>query len=272
MTRIRRGPGTNADAGSPTLVTALARGLQLLRSFGQASEFLSNAELSARTDIPRPTVSRLTATLTELGYLVYLPSIERYRLGPQVLDLGYRYLASEGVTRLAQPLMQTLADATDCFVAIGVVDGLDMTYVQTCQGQGPLILRAGVGTRIPMSHTAMGGAYLAGVDASTRGRHLQALQAAAPSEWSATADRMTRLAKEWSANGFCIAVGEWSSDISAVAVPLYIAPEQRWVVFNCSGSSLRLTRDVLMDNLGPRLRELVDQVGALLGQPAISDC
>jgi len=32
------------------------------------------------------------------------------------------------------------------------------------------------------------------------------------------------------------------------------------VAFNCGGSSLRLSRRVLEENLGPRLRELVRQV------------
>ena len=50
-------------------VTALARGLDILRCFGPSDEYLGNAELAKRTSIPRPTVSRMTATLTQLGYL-----------------------------------------------------------------------------------------------------------------------------------------------------------------------------------------------------------
>ena len=82
-------------------VTALARGLDILRCFGPSDEYLGNAELAKRTSIPRPTVSRMTATLTQLGYLRYVPQLEKYRLGPGVLDLGYRYLASEGVRDLS---------------------------------------------------------------------------------------------------------------------------------------------------------------------------
>ena len=119
-----------ADVGTNdkdrNFVTALARGLDILRCFGPADEYLGNAELAKRTNIPRPTVSRMTATLTQLGYLRYVPQLEKYRLGPGVLDLGYRYLASEGVRELARPFMQELADATDCMVAIGAPDLEDL--------------------------------------------------------------------------------------------------------------------------------------------------
>ena len=67
---------TDSDAEEPQLpgkdrnfVTALARGLELLRAFGTGEEYLGNAELSNRTAIPRPTVSRLTYTLNQLGQL-----------------------------------------------------------------------------------------------------------------------------------------------------------------------------------------------------------
>ncbi len=140
-------------------VTALARGLDILRCFGPSDEYLGNAELAKRTSIPRPTVSRMTATLTQLGYLRYVPQLEKYRLGPGVLDLGYRYLASEGVRDLARPYMQELADSTDCMVAIGAPDGAQVTYIQVCQGGGPLVLRLDIGSRVPMATSALGGPF-----------------------------------------------------------------------------------------------------------------
>ena len=93
---------TDAAADEPqspekdrNFVTALARGLELLRAFGTGEEYLGNAELSNRTHIPRPTVSRLT-----FADPVRLPATQpslKYRLGPGVLALGYRFLANMGI-------------------------------------------------------------------------------------------------------------------------------------------------------------------------------
>jgi len=249
---------------SHNFVTALARGLELLRCFGDASEYLGNADLAHRTEIPRPTVSRLTATLTQLGYLIYMPHLEKYRLGPRVLDLGYRYLASEGVGSIARPFMQELANATDCMIALGVPEGRQITYTQTCQGPGPLILRMQVGSRVPMAHSAMGRAFLAASSPEERESYYELIKADSPADWPAVRDALEQSFDDYERYGFCMTEGEWSRDISGVGVPLVLENGQRIVAFNCGGAALRLTREVMMDNLGPRLKAVVDQVRQLV--------
>ena len=245
-------------------VTALARGLELLRCFGDADEYLGNAELAKRTHIPRPTVSRLTATLMQLGYLVYMPHIERYRLGPRVLDLGYRYLASEGVGTIARPLMQELADATDCFIAIGVAEGIQMTYTQTCQGPGPLILRMSTGSRVPIAHTSIGRAFLAALTPEQREPYYALIRAEEPAEWPRIERGLERTFADYERDGFRITEGEWSREVSGVGVPLVLENGYRVVSFGCCGSALRLTQRVMSENLGPRLRDMVGQVRQLV--------
>ncbi|MES1926980.1 IclR family transcriptional regulator [Salinisphaera sp. T31B1] len=255
---------TGTKAKGHNFVTALARGLELLRCFGDASEYLGNAELALRTDIPRPTVSRLTATLTQLGYLIYMPQLEKYRLGPRVLDLGYRYLASEGVGSIARPFMQELADATDCMIALGVPEGSQITYTQTCQGPGPLILRLQVGSRVPMAHSAMGRSFLAATPPAQRKPYYELIEADNPSDWPAIRESLEQAYADYAQYGFCMTVGEWSRDISGVGVPLVLENGQRVVSFNCGGAALRLTREVMVENLGPRLKAVVDQVRELV--------
>ncbi|RYF35771.1 MAG: winged helix-turn-helix transcriptional regulator, partial [Comamonadaceae bacterium] len=50
-------------------VSALARGLALLRVLADAQGPLSNKELADRAGIPKATVSRLTGTLQAAGFL-----------------------------------------------------------------------------------------------------------------------------------------------------------------------------------------------------------
>lgn len=253
-----------ADTKGHNYVTALARGLELLRCFGDAAEYLGNAELAKRTDIPRPTVSRLTATLTQLGYLLYMPHLEKYRLGPRVLDLGYRYLASEGVGNIAQPFMQELADATDCMVALGVPEGAHLTYTHACQGKGPLILRLQVGSRVPMGLSSMGLAFLAAHEPAAREPYYERIRAESAMPWSEIEPLLERAYDDYARYGFCMTDRTWSRDISGVGVPLVLENGQRVVSFNCGGAAQRLTREVLVDNLGPRLKQVVEQVRQLV--------
>ncbi len=260
MTKNATGKPQTSGAKDRNFVTALARGLELLRAFGPGDEYLGNAELAERTGIPRPTVSRLTHTLIELGYLRYSERLEKYRLGPGVLALGFRYLSSMGIRELARSYMQALADKTDCLVALGTADRLEMTYIETCQGAGPLILSLEVGSRIPMATSAMGRAYLAALPDSRREEYREQIHRAYPDDyakiWKGVEDGVAQYRK----TGFCMSMGEWNSHISGVGVPLVLEGGSQVLAFNCGGAAMRLTRSALEKKLGPQLVELVQKV------------
>jgi len=66
-----------------SFVVALSRGLDVLRAFHPNDGLLGNQEIAARTNLPKPTISRLTYTLTKLGYLTPVPRFEKYQLRPR---------------------------------------------------------------------------------------------------------------------------------------------------------------------------------------------
>ena len=70
------------DAGKDrNFVTALARGLEILECFKFEDRYLGNREIVEKTGLPKATVSRLTHTLTELGYLRYSERLGKYNFG-----------------------------------------------------------------------------------------------------------------------------------------------------------------------------------------------
>ena len=68
-------------------MTALARGLSVLRAFGPQNRPIGNGEIAKRVGLAKPTISRITFTLTELGYLSFDEETGFYKLGPGVLTL-----------------------------------------------------------------------------------------------------------------------------------------------------------------------------------------
>ena len=90
-------------------VEALARGLRVLSAFRPGESALSNQVLAQRTGLPKSTVSRLTYTLTKLGYLSQDADSGFYRLGLAVLALGSAVLGSYDIRRVASPLMREFA-------------------------------------------------------------------------------------------------------------------------------------------------------------------
>ena len=151
------GPGLKEEVS----VSALARGLALLRMLADAGEPLSNRDLAERAGIPKATVSRLTFTLAALGYLSYSAEHEKYALGTAVLSLGHAFMKNNDVVSLARPLMRELAAQTQAAVMLGAADGLRMVLLEICQGDATFALQLQPGARVPHGSTALGRADLA---------------------------------------------------------------------------------------------------------------
>src|SRR5215813_2612713 len=113
----------------PSFATTLAHGLDVLAAFRNNPGPLSNAELAAHTGLSRPTVSRLTYTLAQLGYLKR--DAKGFVLGLGVLAAAYPVLSALKVRQLARPLMRDFAAYAGGTVSIAMPFGLDFIYVET---------------------------------------------------------------------------------------------------------------------------------------------
>ena len=257
------------DGGGPKdrqFVSALARGLELLRCFRPGEAALSNSEMARRTGMPKPTISRLTYTLTRLGYLNYAPDQGRYQLGAAVLALSHTLLANLDVRKLARPGMQDLAEYAQCSVAIGIRDRLDMMYVEACRGSAAVTLRRDAGARIPLASTAMGKAYLCGLPQAERDFLMDHIRLQAEASWPQVKTDIEQGFRDYQERGFCLSSGLWDANISAVGVPLVDPDVARTMAFNCGGPAFLLPRERLVEDLGPRLVQLVRNVEVNMGR------
>src|SRR3979411_1026221 len=109
-------------------VVALSRGHDVLRVFHHNNAVLGKQEIAARTNLPKPTVSRLTYTLTKLGYLTPVPRFEKYQLAPSAMALGYAALANLGVRHLSEAYRGEVMRETGGAVAVGGRDRTSMIY------------------------------------------------------------------------------------------------------------------------------------------------
>ncbi|MCR6631457.1 MAG: IclR family transcriptional regulator [Magnetospirillum sp.] len=248
-------------------VTALARGLDVLRSFTSGEALLGNQEISKRTGLPKPTVCRMTHTLTKLGYLRFNSRLEKYQLGTAVLSLGYSALAGMDIRQIARPFMQEMANATNASVSLGSRDRTSMIYVESCRGQGPVTLRLDVGSRIPLATTAMGRAYLATIAEEERSALMDELKARHAEDWPAISRGIEQALKDYADFGFTMSTGEWQPEIHAVGRAIALPDNGGILAFNCGGAAFLMPRDKLESDYGPQLLETVRRVEAALSRP-----
>lgn len=240
-------------------ITGLSRGLKLLECFRPGDEFIANADLAMRTGLPKPTVTRLTHTLCELGYLERGDDRRGYRLNPHVLTLGQPILLKLRIRQVARPLMQELADATRCSVSLGVRDSLDMIFIERARARDTTTLAQDIGARVPIPLTSMGRAYLAGLKRPEREALLDRLSRVGSREaWRKTREAIDRELERYRMRGYCFGLGEWKAHASGVSVPLVLR-DQSVLALNCGGSCASMTGGRL-DEIGERLKVLAKQI------------
>ena len=252
-------------AADRNFVVALSRGLEVLRAFHPKDGLLGNQEIAARTKLPKPTVSRLTYTLTKLGYLTQVPRFEKYQLAPAAMSLGYAALANLGVQHLSESFREELMHETGGAVAVGARDRLNMIYFGQSRSGLTLGVQLDVGSKVPIATTAMGRAYIWALSPTERTQLLRELREHYGSRWPRIRDGIERAGELVAKRGFAISVGEWQDDVHAAGVALTLNDGTGPYAFNCGAPAFRFTEDRLLNDIGPRLVTMVRNIEAALG-------
>ncbi|MDA8250585.1 MAG: IclR family transcriptional regulator [Rhodospirillales bacterium] len=247
------GHGTNGHGKDRQFVTALARGLVILRVFESSSDLLGNGDIARRTGLPKATVSRLTHTLTCLGYLCYSEEREQYGLGASLMALGMAFFRANSFPQIARPFLQSLADEVQCNVALFQRDGLDCVIVKLFTGVTQNIaVQLDIGSRVPLGGTITGMAMIAALPPDERKQVLAALRRRQGNNWPALQARIERCHEEVLARHYATGIGLWHKHINSIAAPLAAQTGELFVI-SVSGPAFLTTERVLRDKVGPKL-------------------
>jgi DNA-binding IclR family transcriptional regulator len=258
------------DAAGETdrrFATTLARGLSVLRAFRPGDGPLGNLDLSERTGLPRSTISRLTFTLSQLGYLEHLKRQERYRLGPAALALGNVAKASFPFLKTADLIMQDLANDLGALVALAVRDRQAMMLTHCWRPQGVASIWLDVGFRLPVERTAPGHALLATWSDEAVERFAATIDTP-KFDGSQLGDTIRGARDKMTAQGFVSSIGGWVGTINAAAVPFWPDDLAEPFVFLCGALSKDMSEARVEGEVGPRLREMVAALEKSAGFPA----
>lgn len=247
-------------------VTALVRGLEVLRCFDFEHRSLGSSEIARMTGLPQPTVWRLCKTLEQEGYLVAEAGGARFAPGLAVLTLGYAALGRLDLAELARPRLQSIADRFRGASGMTTRDRLAILLLLRCEGADAylnLTLRAG--SEVPLATSGSGWAYLAGLDAAGRERLLAEIRRRQPDLWRRTERPFAKAMEGYAKTGYVLNVDTFFNGLTTVAVPLGGPEENRLYVLYCSCLTTVLGTEKLRRALG---RKLLDTAQKLL--PVVS--
>jgi DNA-binding IclR family transcriptional regulator len=257
--RVRQHPAPLKKSKQATpkdrhFVTALDRGMQILRCFSLDASELSVSEIARRTKLPQPTVWRLCRTLSKSGFVTRSGSDGKLILGIPVLALGYAVLVRQELARLALPPMQALTRRLRVGTSLAVRDGAEMVYLQRTHGDF-VYLNDPVGARRPVATAPTGWACLAAYDEPQRSEVMQALKQREPKAWRNTERNILRALDEYRESGFILSIGVLHQHFNAVAVPIRTVSGGNVYGLSASGLDAEWPRSRLIE-LGPELISL----------------
>lgn len=168
MTAVRA--AASAARGDADYMLSLARGLSVIRAFGQGQATLSIADVARITGVSRAAARRCLYTLSILGYVAAADG--KYALTPRILSLGTAYLGSSLVARAAQPVLERVSERLHESCSLAVLDDQEIVYLARAAAQRILSIGLLVGSRLPASCTSMGRVLIAFADEADRSRYL----------------------------------------------------------------------------------------------------
>jgi len=247
-------------------VNALGRGLEVLACFRHGDRMLGNQDLARACGLPKSTVSRLTHTLTKLGYLVYVEDSAKYSLGTATLSLGSAMLARLDIRKLAHPRMQELAEFGQCMVSLGTRDRLSMLYIDVVRGSGAVTLSLDMGARIQIATSAMGRAYITAVPENERNEIMERVRELAPRDrWPEIKKGVDQAMRDIRELGVCCSFGEWQKDVNGIAVPVRPGGGLPPMPINCGAPAYMVSKEFLLEKVRPRLIALANELETSLG-------
>lgn len=245
---VRTSPGSHS----------LERGLGLLRAFRLGSVVLTNADLAARCGLPRSTVSRLTRSLVDAGFLSYDHGEQGYRLSVACLSLALSYRAGQAALDAALPLMRGLAEGRRINVGLAVLDQTEMVYLDSVRlGRSSLFRRLVPGSRIPTATTALGRAYMSSMPAGERQALLRRLAAEQGSHWPRIQKEISASFRDLKQHGYCWA--EWQQGAVAIAASVREPGGQRYAL-NVSSQIPNGPMEPFIASHGKLVRELAKAI------------
>lgn len=254
----------HSTSSDKAALMTVERGLEVLRAFRSDRTPLTNAELVRRTGLPKATVSRLTSTLLQVGFLRLVPGKREFELAAGALGVGHAYLATSDLLQAAQPLMQDLADQLDVSVALAIRDGFDMLYVGYRVSPNVATLRLGEGSVLPMHTTSIGRAYLWGLPDEERRLLVDELLQRAGPQAQELAQSLGDSFAELDSKGTCAILSGFQRNTYGVALPVRLGHQGTLMSMSCGKADVELDLQTERERIAPALKATAARLEASL--------
>jgi IclR family pca regulon transcriptional regulator len=251
-------------SSDPDYMLSLARGLSVLRAFGEGRTELSIADVARLTGLSRAAARRCLHTLSTLGYASGTNGT--YELTPKILALGHAYLGSTPVARAAQPVLERVSEQLHESSSLAVLDGDEIVYVARAATRRILSIGLSVGSRLPADCTSMGRVLLAFLPDAERARYLARVKLVSHTPRTIVDKKALRAELDRiRAAGYALIDQELEQGLRSLAVPVRRHDHVVVAAVNVGVHAGRVDSKTLVREYLPVLQDASSEIGMAIG-------
>ena len=142
-------------------VRAVERALQIMGCFDDEHPERGISEIAQAVGLHKATAYRIVTTLVNYGYLEWAADGQKYRLGLELTNLGFKVIRRMDLRHEALPYMKELVQEWDETCDLSIFDQGRVFYIEILRGNHALTISAAVGQRLPIHCTSSGKLFLA---------------------------------------------------------------------------------------------------------------
>lgn len=206
---------------SDSTVKSLVRALQVLECFSQKEPELGVTEIARKLGMQKSTIFNILSTFQETGYLTKNTANNKYQLGYKLLHLGYIVSSRMSIRQDFLPHMKEIANATGEVCYLGLLDELEVLYVEAVYPFTQIQSRNILGERAPLYCTGLGKCMLANLDEETIREVLSRPMPGFTKCTITDPDVLRNELEEIRRNGYAVDNMEHEFGIRCVAVPFF---------------------------------------------------
>lgn len=252
--------------------SVLEKTLSILELMVEHPEGLQVSAIAKRLDMPVSGVHRQLRELARLGYVRQARDQGDYTLTLRLAAMGLGYLGRSGVTDVAQPILDRLANLSGELIRLSVLEGNGLTWVAVAQG-ATVGLRYDPGReqgqRVHPASTAGGQALLSTMTdeevlALVGKTGLRPEGMPPSSKTPASIADLMAVIDETRKRGYAVAIDSYIEGMGAMAVPVRAGGIMDGQVIGClsiAGPAVRFPVE-RMEELAPALFEASAELGA----------
>ncbi|SDG85692.1 transcriptional regulator, IclR family [Lentzea fradiae] len=251
-----------SNSDSAAQVQSVDRAISVLELLAQGEAGIT--EIAGELGVHKSTVSRLVSVLESRGLVEQLGERGKYAIGFGVVRLAGAATGRMDLSKLGQPVCETLADAFGETVNIAVHDAGVAINITQARGSAAVSAVNWIGRRTPLHATSSGKILLAYLPADERKRLASQPLDAYTENTVVDGERLLAELDTVAAQGYAECYEELELGLHAVAVPVRGHRGEVVAAMSASGPSYRLSRQ-RVEEIVPAMSSAADDLSAQLG-------